>query len=77
MKYQNNTLGNTNNYNQINTQNIYDRNQTNMANLNTLVQNTKDDIPKNEYRNTYNNRPGGNFNNNALNNPILYFLLIF
>ena len=48
-----------------------------MANLNTLVQNTKDDIPKYDYRNTYNNRPSGNFNNNAFNNPILYFLLLY
>lgn len=58
MRFQNNTIGNTNQYlnTQMNPQNIYDRNKTNMANLNTLVQINKEDnaANKNDFRNTYN-----------------------
>lgn len=62
--------------NQINTQTQYDRNKTNMANLNTLVQVTKDDIPKNELKYNMNNvNPNpirgnnlDNFNSNTNNN---------
>ena len=57
MRYQNNTIGNTNQYlnTQMNPQNIYDRNKTNMANLNTLVHMTKEDNApnKNDFRNIY------------------------
>lgn len=58
MKYQNNTMGNANEYTNthMNPQILYDRNRTNMANLNTIVQATKEDVGGNkaELRNTYN-----------------------
>lgn len=59
--YQNNTIGNTNQFlnTQTNPQNIYNRNDTNMANLNTLVHTNKDN--KNELRNTYNAMAPVNF----------------
>ncbi len=46
----------------MNPQNIYDRNKTNMANINTLVQMTKEDVGANkaEFRNTYNAKQPAN-----------------
>lgn len=54
--------------------NIYERNKTNMANINTLVNMTNEDYGKNDFKNTYiaRNQAALN-NNNQLNNPILYF----
>jgi hypothetical protein len=63
MRFQNNTIANiSQNLNtQINPQNIYNRNDTNMANLNTLVQTAKENFQnKNDLRNTYNARQPGN-----------------
>jgi len=71
-KYQNHTIANMNQYpnTSINNQNIYDRNKTNMANINTMVNMTKEDTTKVEYRNALNYKQSNEIPNNinAFNN---------